>query len=160
MTTTELLQILTAMIGTLGFAILFNIRGWKLLLISLGGALGWLLLLLLNRVIHTEMISYLIVSIAISLYAEILARIVKTPTVTIIAPAMIPLVPGASLYYTMAYAFDGSTEKFLDKALTTLLLASALAIGVIVSAIITKIILRLVSMRKQAIENRHQGGSH
>ena len=40
------LQILSAAIGTLGFAFVFNIRGKKVFFAAFGGCLGWVLFLL------------------------------------------------------------------------------------------------------------------
>ena len=44
----ELLQILTGFLGSVGFAVLFNIRGKRLVAASIGGGLSWLFYLLLN----------------------------------------------------------------------------------------------------------------
>lgn len=43
-------------------------------------------------------------AIAVTIYAEIFARIKKTPTSTFLIVPMIPLIPGGVLYYTMSYA--------------------------------------------------------
>ena len=141
MTTNEIIQIVTAFIGSLGFAILFNVRGIKLVIASLGGFLAWLLFVLLGYLsVHNEPIRYFIVAAAVSLYAEIMARIFRTPTTTFIITALIPLIPGSSLYYTMAYAFGENFENFLKKGVYTLELAAALALGIIVSTTLARII--------------------
>ena len=144
----EIIQIGAATVGSLGFAVLFNIRGRKLLSVAVGGGLGWVMFLLLNRIIESEAICYFIVALAISLYAEAMARLLKSPTTIFIAPSLIPLVPGASLYYTMAYALEGDSGLFADKALNTLKLAAALAIGIIASAVIMQFILKLLAVAK------------
>ncbi|MBQ1965266.1 MAG: threonine/serine exporter family protein, partial [Clostridia bacterium] len=45
------------------------------------------------------------VAFSMSVYAGIMARVLKTPATTFITTSLIPLIPGGSLYYTMAYAF-------------------------------------------------------
>ena len=40
-------QVLSGAVGSLGFAIMFNVRGYKLVAITLGGGVAWLLYLLL-----------------------------------------------------------------------------------------------------------------
>lgn len=140
---TPLIQILTGFLGSLGFAILYNIRGKKLVAAALGGFMAWSLFLLLGLFMESEPARYLIVSMSISLYAEISARALKTPTTTFIITSLIPLVPGSSLYYTMASAFGGDFEVFLTNAISTLSLALALAIGVAVMAAGTRMLLRL-----------------
>ena len=69
-----------------------------------------------------------------------MARVLKSPTTVFISPSLIPLVPGASLYYTMTSMFGGDLAVFVGKALSTLQLAAALAFGVIVSSAIMKFI--------------------
>lgn len=149
MTNVQIIQILSGFVGTIGFAILFNVRGKRLLLASLGGLLSWLLFVLLNLYIPSEPICYFIVAFLISTYAEIMARVLKTPTTMFITTSLIPLIPGSSLYYTMANAFQGDLETFLQKAIYTLQLASALALGIIVSTTVTKI---LYTIKKEKIQ--------
>ena len=139
MTGVELMQILTGVLGTLGFAILFNIKGKRLVMAALGGFLSWTLFLLLGHVIVSEPARYFIVSMATSIYAEIIARVLKTPTTTIQMTALVPLIPGASLYYTMAYALESNIERFIEKAVYTLQLAAALALGIVVTTMVVTI---------------------
>ncbi len=140
MTQTEIIQILAAFVGSLGFALLFNIRGWRLVASSLGGLLAWFLFVVINKGIANEPIVYFIVAFAISVYAEIMARVLKTPTTAFITASLIPLIPGSSLYYTMVHAFSGNYEEFLPRAVYTLQLAAALALGIIVSTTLARAI--------------------
>ncbi len=144
MTQTEIIQILTGFIGTVGFAVLFNIRGKRLVATSIGGLLSWFLFVILSAFVSSEAICYFIVAWAISNYSEIMARVLKTPTTTFITAALIPLIPGGSLYYTMANAFHGNMEEFLQKAIYTLQLSSALALGIIVSTTLFNILQRII----------------
>ena len=68
---------------------------------------------------------------AISVYAEIFARVEKTPTTTFLVPCVIPLIPGSALYYTMNYALNEQWDKFGSQAIYTLQLALSLAVGII-----------------------------
>jgi len=139
MTQTEIIQILAGFVGTIGFAILFNIRGKSLITTAIGGLFSWLLFVILSKYIKSEPIVYFIVACAISIYAEIMARVLKTPTSAFITTSLVPLIPGGSLYYTMVHAFKGDLTTFLPKAIYTMQLASALALGVIVSASVARI---------------------
>ncbi len=132
MTTQELIQILSGFIGSVCFGILFNMREKRLIAASFGGLLSWGLFVTISYVIQSEPLNYFLVAAIMSLYSEILARIIKTPSAPIVTTALIPLIPGGSLYYTMASAFDSDFSVFLEKATYTLKLASALALGIIV----------------------------
>ena len=70
-----IIQVLAALIGTLAFGLIFNIRGKKLLVGALGGMLAWALFLLLGLWIPSEVARYFLVSVAIAGYAEIFARV-------------------------------------------------------------------------------------
>lgn len=139
---TALVQIITGFLGSLGFSILYNVRGKKLIAASLGGFMAWSLFLLLGLFMDSEPMRYLIVSMSVSLYAEILARVLKTPTTTFIITSLIPLIPGGSLYYTMSSVFGGNFDVFLGNAVSTLSLALALAIGVAIIAAGTRLVIR------------------
>lgn len=139
MTQTEIIQIIASFVGSIGFAILFNIRGKSLITAATGGLFSWLLFVVLSKYIKNEPVVYFIIACVVSTYAEIMARVLKTPTSAFITTSLIPLIPGGSLYYTMVYAFQGDLNTFLPKAIYTMQLASALALGVIVSTSVARI---------------------
>ena len=138
----EIIQVLSAFIGTFGFSVLFNVRGKRLFFASLGGLIAWLFFVIFKIFIPSEVTIYFIVALIASLYAEIMARLLKTPTTTFIITALIPLIPGSSLYYTMSYAFQSDLETFMHKGIYTLELASSLALGVIIASAFIKLIFR------------------
>ena len=117
MTQTEIIQILAGFVGSIGFAILFNIRGKSLIATAIGGLFSWLLFVILSKYIKNEPFVYFIIACVISTYAEIMARVLKTPTSAFITTSLIPLIPGGSLYYTMVHAFEGDLHAFLPKAI-------------------------------------------
>lgn len=149
MTQSEWVQIITGFIGALGFAFLFNIRGKRLAAAALGGFLSWALFVGLNKLLANDPVNYFIVALLISLYAEWMARVLKTPTTPFITTSLIPLIPGSSLYYTMAYALESDFANFAEKAIYTLQLASALALGIIVAATLTKLLCELIARRRK-----------
>ncbi len=139
---TETVQIITGCLGAAGFALLYNIRGKRFVFTALGGLLAVIFYVGFGLIIENEILNYFICAALMSLYAEIMARVLKTPTTTFIITSLIPLIPGGSLYYTMTGAFSGDLNSFIDKGLYTLGLAGALAAGIIVVVSTTKVILR------------------
>ena len=129
-----ILQVITGCVGSLGFALLYNIRGTRLLFATLGGLFSWAAFLLLGIFLSNEILRYFIVAVLISAYAEMMARLLKTPTTTFVTTCLIPLIPGSSLYYTMTNAFSGNPDGFIEKGVSTLGLAGALAAGIITVA--------------------------
>lgn len=146
----DLIQILMGGLGSLGFSILFHIRGKRLALATLGGLMSWTVFLALAAPLPSEAVRYFFASAAVTIYAEIFARIVKTPTTTFLVPSLIPLIPGGALYYTMNYALNEQWNAFADKAIYTLELAMALALGIIAVTTINRIVNVVVrKIRKQ-----------
>ena len=141
-------QILTGTLGTIGFTILFHLRGRKLLFSALGGMMSWAVFLAFGPIIPSEAVRYLISAATITLYAEILARLEKTPTTTFLMPSFIPLIPGGALYYTMNYALNQQWSIFAKQAFYTLELALALAVGIIGVTTISRILHTILAHKK------------
>ena len=122
-----------AFLGGAGFSLLYNIRRTKLLITSFGSAIGWTVYTLLKLyVTDSDIIGFFAAAVVVTIYAEIFARIKKTPTTTYLVVGIIPMIPGSSLYYTMNYAFKGEWESFSSTGLYTLQLSMSLAVGIIV----------------------------
>lgn len=73
----------------------------------------------------------LIAAAVAAAYSDIMAHIVKVPATVLIIPAIVPLVPGGKLYYTMYGAVSSDMSKFASNGLDALKIAAGLAIGVI-----------------------------
>ncbi len=135
----NVIQILMAGVGSFGFSMLYNIRGKKLFLAGLGGVFSWTLCLFLQPWFESEVVRYFFSAAFVAVYAEVLARVMKTPTTTFLVPAIIPHVPGGSLYYTMKFALNEQWYEFFSKAFATVELALALAIGIIAVSSLVKV---------------------
>ncbi|MBU5590963.1 threonine/serine exporter family protein [Clostridium sp. MSJ-4] len=127
-----ILKSIYAFIATLGFAILFNIKGKKLFFASLGGAMSFFFYLLFLQLNFSELSALFFSTIIFSVYSEILARCLKTPVTTFTICALIPLVPGGAMYYTMLESIQGNIGKSLEIGFNTICKAGALAIGIII----------------------------
>lgn len=139
------LTVVYAFAGCLGFCFIFHLRGLSCMLASLGGALGQSVYLLLCPLRH-EIAQYFIAAVTIALYAEIMARINKKPATCYIIISVIPMVPGAGIYYTMKHCLEGSTGLFVQSGLHTLGIAGALAMGILS---VISLVRLLYAMRKR-----------
>ncbi len=127
-----LIQIITAFLGSLGFSVLFNLRRTKLLIAALGGMFSWGLFLLLGIWITSEPIRYFFASAFVTVWAEIFARIKKTPTTSYLVPGFIPMIPGGALYSTMTFALNTDWPMFGNAAIYTIQLAFGITAGIVV----------------------------
>jgi len=132
-----------AFFSSLGFGILFNIRGKNLIIASLGGGVAWFTYLLSGRLQPSIVFSLFLASMVGSIYSEIMARIYKNPVTIFIICAIIPLVPGGGMYYATLEAVKGNLSVALTKGAETLFSAGAIAVGIVfvasISAIFKKI---------------------
>lgn len=147
-TVDDLLQVVVSFSGTLGFGILFNIRGKKLMVAAVGGSVAWLLFVLLHKVLQNEALCYLIVSLSMAVCSEIFARRLKTPAITFEILSLIPLIPGSALYYSIAHALQGNQQGFIEKAVHTLSLAAALSVGIILVSAVMKYLKARIPSKK------------
>ncbi|MBQ8515072.1 MAG: threonine/serine exporter family protein [Ruminococcus sp.] len=149
MTSHEIIQLVTGFIGSLCFGILFNLHGWRLAVSALGGLFTWGLFLLFSFFIKNDPLCYFIVAAIISFYSEIMARVLKTPATPIITTSLVPLIPGSSLYYTMSYAFHSNWIQFWEKAVSTLKLASALALGILCVTAMVQLFFKILARKNK-----------
>ena len=80
--------------GSLGFAVLFNTRGKRILISAVGGAVFWGLYLVFIHFVDNQYLGFFLSAILITIYAEVWARILKTPATTVLMPTVIPFIPG------------------------------------------------------------------
>ncbi|QGU95037.1 hypothetical protein GOM49_07990 [Clostridium bovifaecis] len=132
-----------ALLSSLGFGFLFNIRGRNLIFASFGGALGWFFYLLFTNYSFSKVFALFMASISVSVYSEIMARVLKAPVTIFMICAIIPLVPGAGMYYTMYEITRGNLNASLSIGLETIISAGAIAVATVLVASTTKVITTL-----------------
>ena len=136
--TEALLQILYALVGSAGFALIFGQKLFsRVLPAALGGALSWAVYLLFEQWGGGAFFSSLAAGAFCCLWGEIMARIVKAPATVFLAVAIIPLVPGSTLYYTMSAVLRQDWGESGYYGVRTLLFALGIAAGIaLVSALV------------------------
>lgn len=146
--------------ASFAFAIVFNIQRDKLLFSALGGMLGQLVYVVFQLVFSNDVVLYLLATIGISLYAEIMARLTKSPTTIYLAVALIPLVPGGGIYYTMLYFINGETDLGVTTGIHTLLISGALAVGIIMVSSTVNLVRKVMLKSKARIGKKYRYGKN
>ena len=136
-----LLPCLWAFCSCVGFGLVFNIQGRGILICGGGAALGWLVYLLSMAVTANDIASAFLAAMAIAAYAEIMARVRRCPVTGYLQVALLPLVPGAGIYYAMGHFLRGENEQFAATLLHTLAFAAALSVGAMVASSILRLLL-------------------
>lgn len=130
---------LASFLGCVGFSILFNIHGPGMFLCALGGIASYAAYILTVRLGFQPGSGIFVGTMLSALYSEIMARVRKYPTICYLVVSIVPLIPGASLYYTMRRAADGAMDKFVSQGLFTAETAGIMAASIILVSSLVKI---------------------
>ena len=128
--------VLSGLIGTFGFTLLFRSNKNRVIISTLGGALVCAVYVLACSFYKHEFMQNLFPALFATAYAEIMARVTKAPATPILACSIIPLVPGGKLYYTTYYFVIGETEQMYECVVALLRIASGLAVGIILISVV------------------------
>ena len=133
---------LMTFLASLGFGIIFDLKGLKLLVAALNGMLGGIIynLLLTSQ---GEMMALFIASFSILAFAAIMARIIRCPTTILLISALVPLVPGGLMYETVLALIDNDMMLALSFALRTIYDVIAIVIGIVFASGLELLISRL-----------------
>ena len=143
-----IIQLLTAFLGAFGFALLFQLRKRLLIAASIGGLINWGAYLLLNPLFNNDFIPCFIAAAVAVLYCELSARIFKAPVTLFLTTAIIPSVPGGSLYYTMSSIVKKDWASFKSYGITTAEFALGIAAGICLAVVVFSIINTLMKYKK------------
>ena len=137
-----IIEVIGSFLASIGFAILFNIKGKHVIIAGLAGAIGACVYKMALLYDCSEMMAIFIASLCFSFYSEIFARICKTPVTTYIVCALIPLVPGGGMYQTMLQALQGNIDQALTTGLNTLSIAGVLVSGILIVSTLMRTVYR------------------
>ena len=134
-----LLPVAVSMAATFGFTVILHIRGIKMLAACAGGALGWFVYFVLIHATSSVTLASFTASLAVGIFSEIMAVSFKSPATVFTVCAIIPLVPGGGMYYTMLESLKENMDKALVLGVETLFIAGAIAVGLAVSSSLAKL---------------------
>ena len=144
--TEYIIQILSGILGSVGFALIFNLKRDKIPYIILGSGMGCAIYLICYHYTQNLFLSNVAASVFCTASAEFLARWRKAPSSLFLLIHIIPLVPGGSLYRTMRSFVIKDRQAFTQNGMNTLYVAAGIAVGIL---IVTSCIYILNSHQKQ-----------
>ena len=145
------IQLITAFLGTAGFALFWNVNKKFVLPAALGGFVSWAVYLLMHNLWGSNVfVSAFISAVVTGLISEIFARVFKSPSTVFLIPALVPLFPGSSLYYTVSAAAVGNWQEVKIQGLTTVYFALGIACG---ASIISALLASFREIRKKRAKN-------
>ncbi|MFI3284334.1 MAG: threonine/serine exporter family protein [Erysipelotrichaceae bacterium] len=138
-----------AFLSTYSFAVLFNSKKENVTLSAIGGTMGFIMYTFIVKNYGNVNLALFIAAMTFSLYSEFSARKFKAPSIVFLIPALILLVPGSGMYYTMLYAVNGMPSQSLWTGLDTFAMAISIAFGVIFASTFAKLYFKIKQKRKQ-----------
>ena len=144
----DILLIITSVLASVGFSIIFNIKGIKVLIASLGGGFSYGVFLISMAMSDNLTLAILMASVTAATLAEIFARICKTPVTILLVPMLIPFIPGGELYYAMNAIIFGDMITFNLKIQMVIREMGAIAGGIITVSFLAQFITKLKNYLK------------
>jgi uncharacterized membrane protein YjjB (DUF3815 family) len=138
----DVLQVFMGMLGSIGFAVLYQIHGLKLLAIMVGGGSGWSCYLIARECGLGVGTSLFIGTFCVASMSAIMARLGRAPVLIFLIPMTIPMIPGSDLFYTMQALVTQSSdfEKLLEKVVME---SFSMAMGIASSSYVVRLILKI-----------------
>ena len=131
------LGLLSAIIGTVGFALIFKISLKKLPIVGIGGAFTYIFYeLVILASPENHLLAAFVSSLFMAIFSEICARAFRAPTVVFLFPCAIPIVPGSALYYSMYHLLNGNSATSLTYLSTTGQVILGIALGLSVATML------------------------
>jgi len=141
------LQLMAALLGSLGFAANFNIHGIKVIFAAIGGFFSWGVYLIAELINPDPYFCAFVSAVALTLYSETMARVHKTPVTVFVVICVIPLVPGAALYRTFNHLLQHNMEMAYAQGLYALLFAASMSLGITLTTLAFRVSLKLLRRR-------------
>lgn len=120
-----------AFLGSLCAGLVFNVRGHKLFFSGLSGVAGWMVYITLLELTGHSILSIFMGAIAVGIYSESAARILKSPSTIFSIPGIFPIVPGIAAYETIQRMAANDITGAVGKLVETLAGAGAIAFGIL-----------------------------
>lgn len=138
----ETIQILAAGAGSVCFALIFSVRGSKLITVGWGGALAWLIFLVGKQ--HGSALLGLFEAVTVAAaIAEMEARRRKTPVIVMELPLLIPLLPGGDLYRMMVSIMQNGVLASMPEIVWLVQEVFIIAAGIILVSTIVSVYMKI-----------------
>lgn len=130
------MMLIMSLVGPLGVALMYRVRAVHLPLILVGSEMSFIVYYLFTLLFDGQFFPNFIAAIAVGFFARLCAKKGKFPAVIISVPAIMPLLPGGILYYTMHNLMFGQGQEALMCASRTLSIALGIAAGEVAVSLI------------------------
>lgn len=135
-----ILSFIYAFCATMGFCILFHVPKKHMIPAAVVGACGWLTYTFLLSSGTGKVAACFVASCLVALISEIFSRGFREAATIFVIPGILPLVPGAGMYYTMLAILDGDIQETASTGTETLLMAGSIAVALLIVSSLINIV--------------------
>lgn len=146
------IESLLAGLSTIAFAMFYNAPKKTFIASFIAGSVGWFLFKSIEIEIGSKLLGAVFAGFSVGVVGEIASKIAKEPVTAFIIPGILPLVPGAGMYRTMANLVQENYNTSLHYGRESLLIAGSISFGLLLSTVFSKSVrLSKNRLRKSAL---------
>ena len=145
-----LVGIVGAFGGTFSYTYLLHAPRQTAIPASLIAVAGYVVYLLVDAAGCSAIFSYFLATVVISSLCEISARVMRLPSTTFLLSALVPLVPGYTIYSAMLALVENNGMEAASAGLKAVQIVAAIAVG----AAVTPVLFRAFYRRTQEMHTR------
>ena len=135
-----LLNLALGIISGIGFTTIINIPRRSILIAAMISGIGFLGYNLLVGEDYSKMMAAFVATVVIAVLSEISSRLFKDAATVFIIPAILPLVPGAGMYYTMLAVVEKNYDLAGSLANEVFFMSGAIALALLATSSVMKMI--------------------
>lgn len=141
------------LVACLAFAAIHRNNPKRIIFCGISAVASWITCAIVSYITHDDIfISCMIAAAAGTIISEIFARTLKAPATIFLVTAILPLVPGGSLFYATFYAMTKDQLNARSYGISTALSALGIAVGLILVSVAFNLwheIVQRISLKKQ-----------
>ena len=134
MTTQEILSnVFCSFMGTVGFAIMYNVPSKYYFGCGITGMAGWIMFLIVSAQNYiTSAVASFFGAFVVVLMSRILSVRMKCPITIFLISGIFPLVPGVGIYNTVYYIVTNQLTQAALKGIESFKIAFAIVMGIVI----------------------------
>ena len=131
-----LYKLICAGVASIAFAIILKVAKRHLLFSCIGAMMTYLIYFIANSLLSSLFVAAFVSAMFTSLYAEVLARLRRAPTIVFALTGVIPTVPGGDLYHAMRELITGNVDAALGHFVDTVEIGLGIAGGIVAMSVL------------------------
>lgn len=126
-----LVNFFCAGVGTMAYAVLFNVPKRYYIAAGITGGLGWLVYCWVSTFGAAATVCTFFGTVFVVLMSRVLAVYMKCPITIFLISGIFPMIPGSAVYYTVYYLVINELTEAALKGVLAFKLAFAIALGIV-----------------------------